>query len=236
MTLKEGFSESQIKQIHFLVLKKIDQKNAGVYRNENVFIAGAKHTPPDYVLVPHQMKDLLICYQKEWKSLHPLERASLLHIEFVKIHPVVDGNGRTSRLLQNFELIKHGFPPLVIKKEQRMSYYKALDKAHATGEAEDFIKLSSDCLMESLDLYLKTIKKDDNEGNFDSSGRFKKIKEKSKTQKENKIYKGIIKEQAKASKKTEIKQQDKNQEKNSPYIKSKNKQKLKSKLELSFNL
>ena len=177
VTSKEGFNEQQIKDIHSLVLQKIDQEKAGIYRKENVFISGAKHFPPNYTLVPDKMKKLLIRYQKEWKNLHPLERASLLHIEFVKIHPFIDRNGRTSRLLQNFELIKAGFPPIVIKTENRLSYYKALDKAHTTGKSEDFIKLSSDCLIESLDLYLNTIKTDDHNRN---------LSRKSKTNKEKK--------------------------------------------------
>ena len=205
---KENLSEWEIKQIHSLVLKKIDQKNAGVYRNENVLISGAKHTPPEHFLVSDQMKDLLIRYQKEWKNLHPLERASLLHIEFVKIHPFIDGNGRTSRLLQNLELIKQGFPPIVIKKETRMSYYKALDKAHTTGEAEDFIKLSSECLIESMDLYLNTIKKYP----LDS----KITREKIKTKEQHKvIYKGIAKKQTKTQRETEIKEKNKTQKQRS---------------------
>ncbi|MDE0119816.1 MAG: HsdR family type I site-specific deoxyribonuclease [Bdellovibrionales bacterium] len=155
---KETLSEWQIKQIHSLVLKKIDQKNAGVYRTENVTIAGAEHTPPDYIHVPEEMKNLIKSYKEQWKSLHPVERAAFLHIDFVKIHPFVDGNGRTSRLIQNFELMKEGFPPIVIRKEKRLEYYNALDKAHTTGKSGDFIKLSAECLEYSLDLYLKTMK------------------------------------------------------------------------------
>ena len=154
---KENISEWQIKQIHFLVLKKIDQANAGIYRKENVFISGAEHTPPDYTIVSDKMKNLIKCYQEKWNLLHPSERAALLHIDLVKIHPFVDGNGRTSRLLQNFELMKEGFPPIVIKKEKRLEYYNALDEAHTIGKTENFIKLSAECLNESLDLYLKTL-------------------------------------------------------------------------------
>ena len=154
---KEKLSEWQIRQIHAFILKKIDPKNAGVYRKENVFISGAKHTPPDPIHVPEEMKNLLNCYKTKWKNLHPLERASLLHIDFVKIHPFTDGNGRTSRLLQNFELMKEGFPPIIIKKEKRLEYYDALDKTHKKGGYEDFIKLSAECLEKSLDLYLQTV-------------------------------------------------------------------------------
>ena len=98
-------------------------------------------------------------YHNKWNLLYSVERASLLHSGFVKIHPFVDGNGRTARLLQNFELMKSGFPPVVFKKEKRLDYYNALDKAHTTGEMEDFIKLTAECLNHSLDLYLKTLQK-----------------------------------------------------------------------------
>lgn len=173
---KENISEWQIRQIHSLVLKKIDQAGAGVYRKENVLISGAEHTPPDYIHVPNEMKNLIKCYQEQWNSLHPTERAALLHIDFVKIHPFVDGNGRTSRLLQNFELMKEGFPPIVIKKENRLKYYNALDEAHTTGKPQDFIKFSAECLNESLNLYLETIKKENNIKNFSSRKSIKKSK------------------------------------------------------------
>ena len=81
------------------------------------------------------------------------------YIEFVKIHPFVDGNGRTARLLQNLELMKAGFPPIIIKKEQRLDYYNSLDKAHTTNQNKDFIKISANSLEKSLDLYLNTIRK-----------------------------------------------------------------------------
>jgi len=158
---KENLNESQIRKIHSLILKKIDQINAGVYRKENVLISGAKHIPPNYTQVPNEMKKFINRYEKQWKSLHPVERSALLHVDFVKIHPFVDGNGRTSRLLQNFELIKEGFPPIIIQKEKKLAYYDSLDKAHTTGQSEDLIKLSLECLDQSLNLYLKNIKQDD---------------------------------------------------------------------------
>ncbi|MFD1676136.1 Fic family protein [Alicyclobacillus fodiniaquatilis] len=79
----------------------------------------------------------------------------MLHGEFVKNHPFVDGNGRTARLLMNFELMQSGFPPAVIKKEMRPRYYESLDLAHTTGQYEAFVELVTRCVNESLDLYLK---------------------------------------------------------------------------------
>ena len=156
---KEDISEKTIiKNIHSFILNKIDSINAGVYRSENVFIVGAEHKPPNYTHVPDEMKNLIECCNKKWKILHPAELSALLHIDFVKIHPFVVGNGRTARLLQNFELMKTGFPPIIIKKEQRLNYYNVLDKAHTKNQPEDFIKLTADCLKDSLNIYINAVK------------------------------------------------------------------------------
>lgn len=157
---KGELSESEIKKIHSIILKKIAPESAGVYRTEQVFITGARHIPPAPRKLEDKMKELIKSYKGDWIKLHPVERSALLHIEFVKIHPFIDGNGRTSRLLQNFELMKYGFPPIIIKKEQRLEYYQALDKAYITGEVKDFLKLSKERLDESFNLYLEIIKEE----------------------------------------------------------------------------
>ena len=149
-------SEYDIKSIHHLILKEIDSSNAGKYRNENVFISGAKHVPPMYINVPYEMQKLIVKYQ-DWKDLHPVVRACYLHGEFVKIHPFIDGNGRTARLLLNFELIQSGYPPVVIKTENRADYYDALEKAHTTNDYTNFIRMIVDLVNESEDSYLYLI-------------------------------------------------------------------------------
>lgn len=153
---QEPFSEWQIKNIHRLVLKGISDHDAGVYRLQNVLISGAKHIPPDYIKLPSEMERLIEWYDGAG-ALHPVERAARLHVEFVKIHPFVDGNGRTSRLLMNLELMKHGFPPTIIRKENRLDYYQALDVAHTTGKYEAFFGLIVKAIQESLNLYMKMI-------------------------------------------------------------------------------
>jgi len=149
-------SEYDIKSVHYLILKEIDSTNAGKYRNENVFISGAKHVPPIYMNVPYEMQKMIEKYQN-WKDLHPVVRACFLHGEFVKIHPFIDGNGRTARLLLNFELIQSGYPPVVIKIENRADYYDALDKAHTTNDYTEFIRIIVDLVNESEDSYLYLI-------------------------------------------------------------------------------
>ena len=85
----EELSERQIKNIHHLILKGIDDENAGRYRKEKVVISGAEHIPPDPVLVPEKMEALINWYYEAGKELHTVERASMLHTDLVKIHPYI---------------------------------------------------------------------------------------------------------------------------------------------------
>lgn len=152
----EPISEWNIKNIHQLILKDIDNENAGRYRKENVTIKGATHIPPDYLKVPELMEKLILTYNT-WNEYHPIIQAALLHGELVKIHPFVDGNGRTSRLLMNLDLMNSGYNPVIIKKESRLKYYEALDKAHTTGNYTDFVKLVTKLEIEMLKKYLKLL-------------------------------------------------------------------------------
>lgn len=149
-------TEWNIKGIHQLVLKDIDDENAGRYRRENVTIKGATHTPPDYLKVPELMEKLVLNYEN-WNDFHPIIQATLIHGELVKIHPFVDGNGRTSRLLMNLDLMNHGFNPVIIKKEDRLEYYETLDKAHTNSDYTDFIKLITKLEIEILKKYLELL-------------------------------------------------------------------------------
>lgn len=149
----EPLSEWQIRNLHRLVLKNIDDDNAGAYRKLNVTIAGARHVPPDMLLVPEQMASLMHWYDTEAADLHPVVRAAKLHIDFVNIHAFVDGNGRTARLLLNLELLKAGFPAIVLPVTRRLAYYEALDAAHVEGDMAPFIELVADSLQEGFAPY-----------------------------------------------------------------------------------
>lgn len=85
---QEPLSEGRIKNIHRLILKNIDDEHAGTYRNENVIISGATHIPPDAFQITFLMEELIRLYSSDWQSLHPVERSSMIHIEFVKIDPL----------------------------------------------------------------------------------------------------------------------------------------------------
>jgi len=146
-------TQFQIKSLHQLILKNIDEKNAGTYRTSNVTIAGAEHVPSDFTLVQQEMDTFIDWYNGPAQNMHPVERAARVHCDFVMIHPFIDGNGRTSRLMMNLELMKCGFPATVLSVAQRLKYYQALDNAHTKNDYTDFIKLIAEIVKDSFNPY-----------------------------------------------------------------------------------
>lgn len=136
-----------IRQIHALILTKIDNKEAGKYRNTSVRISGSNYKPPESISVPHLMADFNKWLQSKKSQVNIIEYAALAHFKLVHIHPFVDGNGRTARLLTNLILMKHGFPPVVILKLDRKRYYDCLEKGHKEnlGDFVNFIARSVEC-------------------------------------------------------------------------------------------
>lgn len=147
----EALSEWDIRNTHQLILKNIDDANAGQYRKINVLVAGARHTPPDQLLLVEKMAAFINASNSH--RFHPIEHAVRVHVDFVGIHPFVDGNGRTSRLLMNLELMKAGYPPVVIPVEQRLRYYQALDAAHVDNNYQPFIELVTEMVEQSFSPY-----------------------------------------------------------------------------------
>ncbi|MDC3414493.1 Fic family protein [Terrihalobacillus insolitus] len=152
-----NLTENVLKDIHRLILRNIDVSNAGKYRNNDVYIKGSQHIPPQPYLIGPQMEDLFLWYSKNKGTMHPVELAARFHFKFVYIHPFIDGNGRTARLLMNLILMQNGYPPAIIKVdlEQRVKYYKALEKASVDNNVEEFIQFVIDNVEESLRMYLR---------------------------------------------------------------------------------
>lgn len=149
-----SITEHTIRQIHALILRTINDEEAGRYRRIQVYIAGSEYIPPGPESVPPLMHDFSRWLNsEEAKSLHPLELAALAHFKLVNIHPFVDGNGRTARLLMNLILLRAGYPPAVIRNEDRLAYYEALEKARA-GDTGPLITLVAQAVERSLDVYL----------------------------------------------------------------------------------
>jgi Fic family protein len=153
-------TEYVIKSIHHLVLKNIDDENAGRYRMINVLISGSKHTPPHFTVLSEKMEQLIQWYDEHKEIIHPVELAAELHFRFVYIHPFSDGNGRTSRLLMNLILMKYGFPPAIVKAatDDRLEYYETLEAASIGDDLQPFIQLISGCVEDSLQRYIGAVK------------------------------------------------------------------------------
>lgn len=153
-------SEYVIKSIHHLVLKNIEDENAGRYRMINVKISGSQHTPPHFTVVPEKMEKLVQWYHEQKDQLHPIELAAQFHFQFVYIHPFSDGNGRTARLLMNLILMNDGFPPAIVKaaNDARLKYYESLEEASIRDNLKPFIQLIAGCVEDSLQKYIGAVK------------------------------------------------------------------------------
>jgi filamentation induced by cAMP protein fic len=150
-------SERTIKEIHALILHGIDRENAGRYRTVPVMISGSTHMPPQPYLIDKQMEDFILRFkQMEKEKVHPVLIAAYLHDELVRIHPFIDGNGRTSRLLMNLYLLRNGYVIITLKgsNDAKVSYYMALEKSHTEHLPEDFQKLVVEAEIAALQKYL----------------------------------------------------------------------------------
>lgn len=160
MKLAEGktsdLSENSVLDIHNTILRGIDDGNAGHYRSVPVRISGSEVILPN----PRKVPDLMAGFIQDITTasdLHPVELAAEAHYQLVTIHPFVDGNGRTARLLMNLILMQHGFPPALIRKRDRLRYIGSLEKAQLGGSKEDYYKIIAAAVDRSLDIYLKAL-------------------------------------------------------------------------------
>lgn len=144
--------ERILKELHQLVLRGIDGE-AGRFRSCNVIISGAGHTPPDHLHVVERMARFFEWYRGAAQNLHPVERAARLHADLVIIHPFRDGNGRTSRLIMNLELMRAGFPTVIIPVENRAVYYENLDLVGINADYNPFTEQVVKLVAQSFEPY-----------------------------------------------------------------------------------
>ena len=149
-------SESVIKNIHSLVLMNRPE-DKGVYRRIPVRIMGAFTEPVQPYLIEPKMTELLQSDNERKGAIHDIERIARFHLEFEGIHPFIDGNGRTGRLLMNLELIKCGFPPINVKFTDRKRYYDAFDAYYKDGNACKMIDMIAEYVNERLGEYLAVL-------------------------------------------------------------------------------
>jgi Fic family protein len=139
---KRTISEGMIKDIHSIVLRGIDRENAGKYRIVPVSISGSRHIPPQPLKVPELMEGLNLWIQ-EVEDIHPVIFAAQVHERIATIHPFIDGNGRTARLIMNLSLLQNGYTITNISgdTESRIAYYDALERCNIDEDKIDFFLL-----------------------------------------------------------------------------------------------
>lgn len=139
----QTFNKSVLLQLHRLILMGIDTKNAGVYRTVEVRISGSKHLPPSPLLLNDLMEGYFEFYELNKRTMHPVLLAAEMHERLVTIHPFIDGNGRTARLVMNLVLLQNGYTLVNIKGnlKNRLKYYQALEQVQLNHEHTEFFKL-----------------------------------------------------------------------------------------------
>ena len=159
MEKKTSFNEREVLSIHNLILRGIQPEDAGRYRRVQVMIKGSSHMPPQPFLVAKEMEDYFIWYEINKNKLHPVILAAEMHERLVTIHPFIDGNGRSSRLVMNLILLQHGFVIANIKGDYdtRMNYYQSLETAQTSNNKNNFLLFIAQTEKESLERYLKII-------------------------------------------------------------------------------
>ena len=149
----EALTERTLKESHNLILRNIVGANAGTYRRMNVLISGAGHIPPPAERVLEKMEAFFRWYGAARGALHPVEFAARVHADFVNIHPFKDGNGRTARLIMNFELMRVGFPTVIVPVDARPDYYRNLDIAATQGDYLPFVMQIAELAQKSFAPY-----------------------------------------------------------------------------------
>jgi len=153
-----NITERTILDIHSIILHGIDPSNAGRYRTVPVRIAGSTVILPNPLKVPNLMNDYIAWLHKQKRSA--VDLAAEAHIRLVSIHPFTDGNGRTARLLMNLMLMQNGYPPAIIRKEDRNTYINSIEKGQLTSDFSDYYPFIFRAVERSLDIYLEALEGD----------------------------------------------------------------------------
>ncbi len=153
---RQELTAKDILDIHSIILNKIDDVNKGRYRSVVVRLKGSETILPNPLKVPKLMEEFIKWLQSD-NSDHPIKIAIDVHFKLVSIHPFVDGNGRTARLLMNLLLMQAGFPSGIIRKEDRITYINSLEKGQTKNDLTDYYKVMLEAVDRSLDIYLEAI-------------------------------------------------------------------------------
>jgi Fic family protein len=155
------FNERDLLELHQIILQKIDESQAGRYRNVPVRIAGSRVIMPNPVKVPVLMKKYFTWLEEKTQNI--VLQSCEAHYRLVSIHPFIDGNGRTARLVMNLLLLMSGYPPIIVRKEDRHEYLASIEAAQLGGSSDKYYELMLSGLSRSLDIYLEAAgSKDEN--------------------------------------------------------------------------
>jgi Fic family protein len=150
---KTAIRQDDVLRVHVLLMRGINDENAGKYRSGQVRVAGATFMPLSAEKIPSLISELLQTLNQNPDELRPIELAAFFHHRFVYIHPFLDGNGRTARLLMNVVLLRTGYPFTVLLRVDRPKYLRALGEAD-NGNLIPFANFVASCVERSLDIYL----------------------------------------------------------------------------------
>jgi len=153
---RTDITKQEILEIHRTILHKINDNDAGRYRTVAVRLRGSQTILPNPLKVPELMDDFIQRLHRS-NSDHPVKIAAEAHYKLVTIHPFVDGNGRTARLLMNMLLMSSGYPAAIIRKEDRSAYINSLEKGQTGGSLDDYYAVIFKAVDRSLDIYLETV-------------------------------------------------------------------------------
>ncbi len=151
---KPKIEEIDVLNIHAIILDGIESQNAGFYRRGAVRISGTNYLPPNAMKVHELMKEVYLLLNLKGSVI---EMASKIHQKFVDIHPFVDGNGRTARLLLNFYLMRNDYPPIIILKTERKKYISTIMQSRETNDIKFFANFIARAIERSLDIYLDSL-------------------------------------------------------------------------------
>ena len=146
---RRSITVEDIKTMHRLFYRDIDEENAGNWRNAQVVVSGSEYVFPKPSEIDHLMQELETWAQNERDNYHPVEFAAILHLKFVSIHPFIDGNGRTARLIMNLALIQDGYMLGIIPPILRADYNAAIRKYQNSGQASIFCEFIGDRVYET---------------------------------------------------------------------------------------
>ena len=164
LTGNKSVTIEDIKTMHRLFYERIDSRNAGVWRDRPVFVTGSDYVFPSPEEIPAKMSELKNWAASERGRLHPVEFAALLHLKFVLIHPFVDGNGRTGRLLMNLVLLQDGYQIAMIPPVCRMEYLSAIRHYELRGDSKIFVEFIAGRVEESEKEIMRLLRIEDKGG------------------------------------------------------------------------